>query len=227
MTEVMEKSPFIAEVTAYLGRDGDTTPLRFDGVVGNRARHVKSLQFYQRRLEKLLQANPLQGRESPQAWVQRVRSTSPRREDRELMGMVGRVYAIIERMDDEAELERRQNADAEHAKHKAMVDDLRRRASPSASDVSKLKKVIEDAAEGEQLLARMFAAFRAHESAQRARQSIANIFDGVVGARIHLQSLGETVPSGTIKRPTINDAPADAIEFARVVQQVIQLRRTN
>jgi hypothetical protein len=103
-------SPFVDEIVAHMGSETyDTTPFKFDYVPGTRAQHARKLEHYKGRVDAMLVDCPREGRETAEAWVKRFRS--PRREDSNALMMCGRLHAIIARMDDEAEVERRRKAD--------------------------------------------------------------------------------------------------------------------
>jgi hypothetical protein len=215
-------SPFVDEIVAHMGSETyDTTPLKFDYVPGNRAWHGRKLEQYKKRVEALLIESPREGRETAEAWVKRFRS--PRREDNGTLMMCGRLHAIIARMDDEAEVERRRKAADAKEKHKAMVADLRRREVVDTKEVAQLVSTIAAAAQGEALLASMLAALAAHRHAQEARVKLTALFDDAeFGARNQLRMHGEE-PSSTrsMKRPTIADAPEGAVQFTEMLQRVI------
>jgi hypothetical protein len=210
---------FIADIETQLGYEyPDTTPMKFNGFDGSIERHVRSLKAYLQRVERMLAQYPRKPDETPKDWCDRVRSdgSGEARDRTQALGMVGRLHSIIERMKDELELERRRHADARKAEQKAETATLRRQASIDAAEVAKLEATIAEASKHEQLLASVFAAFKAHNDAQAARRRLATIFDSAESARAQL---GEKLP----KRPRIADAPIGAIEFAKQIQRVIAL----
>jgi hypothetical protein len=207
---------FIEATTDYLGaRHPDATPLPFDGAIGNRAVHVRKLKAVQKRLGVLLAEFPRQDGDTPQKWISRLRRTP---DEAAVLNMIGHIKAVIDRMDDEAELERRRHVEAENARHEAEVDAARRRAMPDADEVSGLVATIGSARDGERLLAQMFAALNAHKRAQEARTRLAEIFTGVDGAREMLRAWCETMPKAPMKRPKIDDAPSGAVELAKMIR---------
>jgi len=138
---------------------------------------------------------------------------------------VGRLGAILAKMDRDAEEEARRQQAASAARREAERDQHRSAAMPDAAEVMQLKRTIDCAAEGERLLEQMFAAFTAHTSAQAARARISTIFGSAQNARQTLRREGEAVSKPLPKQPTIRDAPEGAIAFAAIIQQVIGLRR--
>jgi hypothetical protein len=218
---------FVALVTAAIANDEnftfDTTPMPFDGIAGTRARHERALKGQQERLYFFLKSYPREGNETPSAWFNRVRASV--RDSGRVFHVVGRLYAIISRKKDEEELERMQRADKAKLKHKSLIASLKHQASPDADEVAKLQATIEAAKQHEQLLASLFEAFNAHTQAQEARKRLAIVFDSIEGVRSTLRDHNEHVPTVTIKRPQVPDAPAGAIEFAKEVARVKTLLR--
>jgi hypothetical protein len=224
----MKKASFVSEIIAHVAGDVmDTSPLSFDGFPGDRDRHAKALKPYERHIEGMLKEFPRKGvGESAEHWIRRVREGSPRHEDGRALSMAARLWAIIDRMDDEAELEDLQRKQQRKAEHDETLKALRHRAMPDEAEVAKLKATIDAAKQHEELLAGIYAAFMAHNDAQAARRKLASIFEGVSTARSSLMEFGEQVPATKVKPPKVTQAPVAAIEFAKQIQRVIALHPT-
>ena len=223
--EKVKVAPSFADaVIAHMSADADTTPLNFGGETSNtkqlRADHVKKLRHYRGRLDDMLEEYGPKPRESAKAWADRTMRTSPRREDKSTLAMVGRLHAIIERIDDEAELQALKEADEEKARAKAELDGARRRANPDAKVVKQLVATIEVSAAAETLLANVFKALAAHKQAQEARATLDRMFHGVHEARTILRLHGEDVSEELPKRPSVAVAPREAVAFAQLLESI-------
>jgi hypothetical protein len=221
----MHANLFIDHITEHCGAlwEHSTKPLVFEGVDGSRVAHEREAKRYRRQLEALLKEYPRKHNDSEtaEAWVERIRME--KRDTGRLLGMIGRLYRIIERMDDEAELERRKRADAEKEEQKQRLAYLRKQATPDEAEVERLKALVESAKAHEELLANLFEAYANHRVAQEARKRLAAIFDQCEQARDELARNRETVAAKAIKRAKVADAPAGAIQFAREVERVNKL----
>jgi hypothetical protein len=217
---------FVDAITAHVARDADNKPLNYHGQPGSRAQHAKSLEHYKGRIERLLLDYPRMGREGPEQWLSRVASGSPQGRDAAgRLAHVGRLGAILAKMDRDAAEEARRQEAASASRREAERDEQRRAAMPDVAELVQLKRTIDCAAEGERLLEQMFAAFTAHLSAQAARAKVNAIFDSARSARQTLRHDGEAVSTPLPKPPTIRDAPEGTVAFAAIIQQVIALRR--
>lgn len=217
-------SSFADAVIAHVSANADTTPMNFGGNQADRkqlrADHAKKLRHHRRHLEDIFEVHPPRARESAKAWADRVYRTSPRREDGATLAMVGRLHAIIERLDDEAELQARKEADEAKARAKAELDAARRRATPDAKIVKQLVATIEASAAAEALLANILKALATHKQAQEARATLDLIFNGVHEARTILRLNGQDVSDELPKRPSVTTAPREAVEFAQLLESI-------
>ena len=185
--------PFIAVITAHIARDANNQPLNYYGREGNRAQHAKSFERYKGHVAQILANFPRMDDETPHEWHVRVVSKSPRHEDSHVLMMAGRLHAILDRMDREAEEEARRQEAASAARREAERAEHRRAAMPDVAELAQLRRTIDSAAEGERLLEQVFAAFTAHKSAQAARSRINTIFDSARQARQSLRVDGEVI----------------------------------
>jgi hypothetical protein len=217
---------FVDEIARYcsVAWDHPTTPELFEASPGTRDQHARRLRVYRRETATLLRRYPRDTNEGAEHWCNRVRSAEP--DSGKLLGRLGRLRAIVDRFDDEAELERMKREDAAKAERRDQVTLLRSHASPSVREIAQLNATIEAAKKHEEFIARVFDAFAAHTKAQAARQELARIFDSADTARAELSRLGEQVPDKPLKRPSTAQPPVSAVELSKEIQRVNKLLPT-
>jgi hypothetical protein len=201
---------FVEEICEHLGENyrGDKRPLNLvTGAQANRYELVQKLKHYQQHLASVLRSYPRKGTETAEQWFKRAQPSHP--DYAHIFSMVGRVQAVIDKMDDEEALAHRRRLAEETAQRKAQQDALKRDATPDANEVKQLVATIKASGEADEFLGKLYAAIVAHEQAQAARERLTKIFDNADSAR---QQLGEHKP---VKRVSVPEVNADAVEFVK------------